>query len=150
METEYPDDDAGCAEYNKYLEAVSTAENSPNMTDSSSQEQAAYARNVSPSPNSPNYSGALYQPNHQLLQAVTGKRSPANTPPNALNRKDNVSPAQVDINGHVAKPLVPYVDTPVCVKIRQNDNAQRLNITPSSSPLTFIREEPNESTAELL
>lgn len=164
VESEYPTDDAGCAEYNKYLEITSSANNSPTLADPSLQSPPTN-RVVSPvryaqSPPtflptiSPNHS-PVYQSPTNHAHAYNRTVSPANQT-SGFNGNLN-SPVKQRSNFNMrmnspANPLVPYsVDTPTSQN-STSDIISRLNTTPTGSPLTFIKEEqePEETNAELL
>lgn len=161
VESEYPADDAGCAEYNKYLEAVSSANHSPAYSSDSSNTNTKQPviNRTSPSnyaeisyrklPSSPT-SGVYDNP----ASLVTHKPAYTNSSQPALNRHSPYTDSSNQISGYNRpNPLVPYSvgDTPTSQHSPNDNIISRLNTTPSGSPLTFIKEEPEEtSTTELL
>ncbi|XP_067948651.1 amphoterin-induced protein 1-like isoform X2 [Watersipora subatra] len=128
-DTEYPADDAGCAEYNEYLQAASNQ--SPVYIESTNQSSAyvepgiadpSYARGISPNESN----SAVYPPAN--AEHLTNYNS------GVLHRTNQAAA---------------YSDSPNDSGDSMSDIVvvNRLAGTPSGSPLTFIKEEPNEDSA---
>lgn len=164
VESEYPADDAGCAEYNKLLE-IASASSSPTFVEPVNQlpthtPQVGSPAKYNQSPPmylaaiSPNHS-PVYQAPTNHAQSYNRTTSPANQHSGHNGGPNSPVKQRTGYNGRVgspANPLVPYtVDTPTSQN-SASDILGRLNTTPNNSPLTYIKEEqePEEVTNELL
>jgi len=129
-DTEYPVDDAGCAEYNEYLEAVSSANHSPAFIDPATPHLPVYVDPVHSAP---------YVIDTNLMRTASpdhSNPSPSLANSNALliNRPNHIA-SYLD-NHTSSSESGDSITEPIIVS--------RMGTTPNASPLTFIKEEPDE------